>query len=424
MSQRSGSPHEAPESGEDIREQAVRLVARLEPRINQLARLVVERQRAQVPGFDRLPDDLQDLEAASTARQAIRDFLRCTQGLADAEAEVFRERAAQRAAEGVPLIGLIRSYHVGAEVLTDALCAAARSGEDAALLWLVRRHFRGVNAMVEQVTEAYLLGAADQQAAGRELAAALIRGDAPQEVAARYGLPLEPGYLVLSVRSPTPQEPVAARRLLHQVLGRLAPTAAGRALSLPDEQGGHILLPLGTPHADLVRHLSTGLPRPAIAGAALAATPQDVPAAAEQARRIAAIARTPGVHRLQDVLLDYHLAGSKDSAAELSALLDPLDRHAGLVETVAAFLDCDLDRRRTAQALNVHPNTVDNRLARAAQLTGLDPHTTHGVQHFGAALTLRRLAEGSTTGRIPGSAVETNWPDGGQGMLPWGPAGG
>ncbi|MFE9144968.1 helix-turn-helix domain-containing protein [Streptomyces tubercidicus] len=63
--------------------------------------------------------------------------------------------------------------------------------------------------------------------------------------------------------------------------------------------------------------------------------------------------------------------------------------------SVAAFLDCDLDRRRTAQALNVHPNTVDNRLARAAQLTGLDPHTTHGVQLFGAALTLRRLAEGS-----------------------------
>ncbi|MCZ1005574.1 helix-turn-helix domain-containing protein [Streptomyces lydicus] len=95
------------------------------------------------------------------------------------------------------------------------------------------------------------------------------------------------------------------------------------------------------------------------------------------------------------MLLDYHLAGSKDSAAELAALLDPLDGHAGLVEAVAAFLDCDLDRRRTAQALNVHPNTVDNRLARAAQLTGLDPHTTHGVQLFGAALTLRRLAEGT-----------------------------
>lgn len=221
----------------------MRLAARLEPRINQLARLVIERQRAKVPGFDRLPGDMQDLEVASTARQAIRSVLRCTQSLADSEAEVFRERAAQRAAEGVALVGLLRSYHVGAEALTDALCAAARPGEEAALLWLVRHQFRTVNAMVEQVTEAYLMEMADHQRAGRELAAALVRGDAPQEVAARCGLPLEPGYLVLSVRAPVLQEPVAARRLLHQVLSRLAPSAEGRELSLPDDQGGHILLP-------------------------------------------------------------------------------------------------------------------------------------------------------------------------------------
>ncbi|WP_414503980.1 PucR family transcriptional regulator [Streptomyces sp. NEAU-L66] len=402
MSQRSAPPPQASEPGEDIREQVVRMAARLEPGINQLARLVVERQRAEVPGFARLPGDMQDLEIASAARHTIRGFLRSAQGLADTDAEVLRERAIQRASEGVHLTGLLRGYHVATEVVTDALCAAARPGEEAALLWLTRRLFTTVNSLVEQATEAYLLGMAGQQEAKRELAAALLRGDAPQEVAARCGLPLEPGYLVLSVRAPVPQEPVAARRLLHQVLVRLAPAADGRVLSLPNEQGGHILLPLGTPHADLVGHLSTGPSRPVIAGAALAATPGDVPAAAEQAHRIAAIARTPGVHRLQDVLLDYHLAGSKDSAAELAALLDPLDGHAGLVEAVAAFLDCDLDRRRTAQALRVHPNTVDNRLARAAQLTGLDPHTTHGVQLFGAALTLRRLAEGSATGFLPG----------------------
>lgn len=379
------------------------MAARLEPRINQLARLVVERQRAEVPGFDRLPGDMQDLEIASAARHTFRGFLRGVQGLADTDAEVLRERAIQRASEGVHLTGLLRAYHVGAEVVADALRAAARPGEEAALLWLTRRLFTTVNSLVEQGTEAYLLGLADQQEAKRELAAALLRGDAPQEVAARCGLPLEPGYLVLSVRAPVPhQEPVAARRLLHQVLVRLAPAADGRVLSLPNEQGGHILLPLGTPHADLVRDLSTGLSRPVVAGAALAAKPEDVPAAAGQAHRIAAIARTPGVHRLQDVLLDYHLAGSKDSAAELAALLDPLDGHAGLVEAVAAFLDCDLDRRRTAQALSVHPNTVDNRLTRAAQLTGLDPHTTRGVQLFGAALTLRRLAGGSTSGLLPG----------------------
>ncbi|WAU16093.1 hypothetical protein STRTU_006869 [Streptomyces tubercidicus] len=244
MSQRSASPSEVPEPDEDIREQVVGLAARLEVRINQLARLVVERQRAEVPGFDGLPGDMQDLEIASAARHTIRGFLRGVQGLADSDAEVLRERAIQRASEGVHLTGLLRAYHVATEVVMDALGAAARPGEEAALLWLTRRLITTVNSLVEEGTEAYLLGLADQQAAKRELAAALLGGDAPQEVAARCGLPLEPGYLVLSVRAPVPQEPVAARRLLHQVLVRLTPAADGRALSrrLPR------LRPRPTPH--------------------------------------------------------------------------------------------------------------------------------------------------------------------------------
>ncbi|MEV8561430.1 helix-turn-helix domain-containing protein [Streptomyces sp. NPDC051917] len=73
-------------------------------------------------------------------------------------------------------------------------------------------------------------------------------------------------------------------------------------------------------------------------------------------------------------------------------LLEPLDSQPGLTATVAAFLDCDFDRRRTAQTLDVHLNTVDNRLARVTELTGVDPHTARGVQLFGVALTLHRIA--------------------------------
>ncbi len=61
-----------------------------------------------------------------------------------------------------------------------------------------------------------------------------------------------------------------------------------------------------------------------------------------------------------------------------------------------AFLDGDSDRRRTAESLGVHPDTVDNRLTRALELTGVDPRTTRGVQLCSAALTLRPA---SRTGR-------------------------
>ncbi|MGW2648389.1 PucR family transcriptional regulator [Streptomyces sp. NPDC001393] len=375
-----------------VRDGAIRLAARLEPRVNQLARAVVERQRAEVPGFDLLPGEMRDVEIAATARHAIRGFLRHVQGMPDIDVGVFRERAAERAEEGLPLVQLLRGYHVGAEVLLDALSESARPGEEAALQSLTRMQLRALQATVENVTEAYLAGLADQQGAARELARALIRGDEPEEVAARYGLSLESGYLVLSVRAPDPHTPLAARRLLRRVLARLAPPAEGRVLSLPDERGGWVLLPSRTALDAVAGRLSSRLPSAPIVGAATAGTPEEVPAAAERARRIAAVADTPGVHRLRDVLLDYQVAAAADSAPELDALLEPLDRQPGLTATVAAFLDCDFDRRRTAQALDVHPNTVDNRLARVAELTGVDPRTARGVQLFGAALTLHRIA--------------------------------
>ncbi|AOR30884.1 hypothetical protein BFF78_07305 [Streptomyces fodineus] len=374
------------------RDGAMRLAARLEPRVNQLARAVVERQRTEVPGFDLLPGEMRDVEIAATARHAIRGFLRHAQGLPDTGNAVLRERAAQRAEEGLPLVQLLRGYHVGAEVLLDALSESARPGEEAALQSLTRMQLTALQATVENITEAYLACLADQQGAARQLARALIRGDEPEEVAARYGLSLESGYLVLSVRAPEPRTPLAARRLLRRTLARLAPLAQGRVLSLPDERGGCLLLPSRTALDAVAGRLSSRVPTAPIVGAATADTPEEVPAAAERARRIAAVADKPGLYRLRDVLLDYHLSGAADSATELGALLEPLDRRPGLTATVAAFLDCDFDRRRTAQALDVHPNTVDNRLARVTELTGIDPHTARGVQLFGAALALHRLA--------------------------------
>ncbi|MEU4038955.1 PucR family transcriptional regulator [Streptomyces collinus] len=374
------------------RDGAIRLAARLEPRVNHLARVIVKRQRAEIPGFDLLPEEMRDVEIAATARHAIRGFLRHVRGLPDIDIGVFRERAAERAEEGLPLVQLLRGYHLGAEVVLDTLSELARPGEQAALQSLTRIQLRALQAVVENVTEAYLTGLADQQGAVRELARALLRGERPAEVAARHGLSLESGYLVLSLRTPEPQTPLAARRLLRRALARLAPLAEGRVLSLPEDYGGCVLLPSRIALDAVAEQLSSRRPPAPVVGAATADSPEGVPAAAERARRIAAVADTPGLHRLRDVLLEYHVAAATDSAPELGALLEPLAGQPGLTATVAAFLDCDFDRRRTAQALDVHPNTVDNRLSRVTELTGIDPRTARGVQLLGAALTLHRVA--------------------------------
>ncbi|MGY1752010.1 PucR family transcriptional regulator [Blastococcus sp. SYSU D01042] len=370
--------------------QAAALAARLVPQVPRLARRVVDRIRAEVPGFDQLPQDVQDVEVAGTARAAIRAFLQHAQGLPGGSGGLSRQRAVQRAEEGVPLAALVQTYALGAEVVVDALTEAAGPGEEAALQRLTREQMRAVGAAVAQVTEAYVAGAADQHVAVRELTWALVRGERPDEVAARYGLPLESGYLVLRVRAAPGGDPGAGRTALRRVLAQVAPRADGRALSLRDDAGGFVLLPPHVDVGDLARRLPPGDAGPVV-GVASAAAPAEVPAAARRADRVAAVAGRPGVHRLADVLLEYHLGQPVDSAVEVAAVLDPLAGRVELLGTLAAFLDADLDRRRTAQALGVHANTVDNRLNRVAALTGLDPRTTRGLQLLGAALVVRRV---------------------------------
>ena len=233
--------------------QVAALAARLVPQVPRLARRVVERIRAEVPGFDRLPSEVQDVEVAATARAAIRAFLEHAQGLPGRDTGLSRRRAVQRAEEGVPLAALVQTYSVGAEVVVDALAEAAVPGEEAALLRLTREQLRAVGAAVTQVTEAYLTGADGQHVAVRELTWALLRGEGPEDVAARYGLPLESGYLVLRVRGTVDGDPTAARSALRWVLAHAAPRADGRALSLRDDLGGFVLLPASFPVEELVR---------------------------------------------------------------------------------------------------------------------------------------------------------------------------
>jgi DNA-binding PucR family transcriptional regulator len=49
-----------------------------------------------------------------------------------------------------------------------------------------------------------------------------------------------------------------------------------------------------------------------------------------------------------------------------------LIRRPELLQTLRTYLETGRDRRRTAQLLHLHPNSVDNRLRRCADLSGLD----------------------------------------------------
>jgi len=77
-------------------------------------------------------------------------------------------------------------------------------------------------------------------------------------------------------------------------------------------------------------------------------------------------------------------------------VLGPLEsyrdsRSTNLVATLATFVECDLDRRRAAARLHVHPNTLDYRLRRIAELADLDLGRPQDITTVTLALTQREL---------------------------------
>ncbi|MFE0175206.1 PucR family transcriptional regulator [Streptomyces sp. NPDC059002] len=378
------------------------IAARCEPRVNALARRMTQDAFARLRGYDELPSDVKDVEIAATARHGLRLFLDRVAAPADApgDYEYFRERAAQRADEGMPLRLLLSTHILGTQVLWRALRDVTLRGEESGLAELSDYLFTAQERIVAAVTETYL----DEQAAivaerreeRRSLARALLEG-APVATAEAGGF--GGGAVVLFLRLPGeggPGLPVAVRRLVRRVQAALDRAFGVGVPTLLDGAGGHALVPgaLDVPDeltASLREFCGPGLR----IGVADAGSFAEIPEAARTAEEVVRVARAcgrpPGLHRLDDVLLEYHLSRPSAGSERIAALLEPVDGRPELTETLRAYLELGQDRRATGRRLSLHPNTVDNRLARVASLTGLDLTSSHGTALALAALLLREV---------------------------------
>ena len=91
---------------------------------------------------------------------------------------------------------------------------------------------------------------------------------------------------------------------------------------------------------------------------------------AQLVRRLRLPARS---YRMEDLALEYQLTRGGAGRDSLINLLKPLDGNPELLQTLSIHLANGQHRQRTASALGLHTNTVDNRIKRIATLTGLDP---------------------------------------------------
>ncbi|MFF7972694.1 PucR family transcriptional regulator ligand-binding domain-containing protein [Streptomyces sp. NPDC007905] len=204
-----------------------------------------------------------------------------------------------------------------------------------------------------------LLTGEHQSGAGAARSCALVRlllGAPPEEVASLLG---DGSWVVVHAR-PEGRPPDA-----------MAASALGAAL--------------GSPLVDLARDVVRVLvpagrepvPQPGwTLGVSAAAGPREWPAADTQAARALARARATRAplvrHGARPGLED--LVSRADAEAHARALLAPLAAQPALAETLRAWLSLHGSWDRTAVALDVHRNTVRQRIARCAALleTGLD----------------------------------------------------
>ncbi|WP_157126148.1 PucR family transcriptional regulator [Nocardia mikamii] len=313
------------------------------------------------------------------------------------------------ARDGIPIDTILRLVHDGVRLALDLVrrSAVTRIGPAG----IRRRPIDGdvvldlLNTITSTVAGAYAshLHTADHQHAARALATALLEGRPTSALIRHGGIDIADEYWVLAVTvlrfpdSPAfrADSDVLALAPLRRVRAELADRFDGAALDVLSLDGGTVLIPASLAEdagldllvADLAR--TAGVP---IAAAVTRAETTGIPAAADRAHELLDLAARlgmTGLHRFDDLALEYQLTRPGPGLDQLTALLDPLDDHPELLSTLRCFIANDQSRKRTANRLHLHPNSVDYRLKRIAQLTGLDVSRSTGLWYLRSALIAR-----------------------------------
>ncbi|MEV0248391.1 helix-turn-helix domain-containing protein [Nocardia sp. NPDC050712] len=299
---------------------------------------------------------------------------------------------------------------LGLDRLQQLVHQGYRSGSDRAYLrealteadaGVMRRHLDILESLHVRLTRAYTrqlpAPTNSHHAATRNLAVALLRGELAGPLARHCGIAISARYHLVAVGFTRPRtRDTATPTLAVRIDAALTERCGTRALSIIGEDGGTLLIP-----HDLVEDAELGALvselAPSMIAVAVVAEPADLPAAGKQAHELLDTAMslriTPGMYRISDLGLYFQLTRPGPARDVLRALLEPLDDHPELLQTLSVHLATDFNRQRTAGQLHVHPNTLDYRLKRIHLITGCDPTTAAGLWRLRSAMVVRSYTE-------------------------------
>jgi sugar diacid utilization regulator len=412
-------------------EDAVRAIAgRLLARGDELARSMVERYREEIADY-RMADEeflFEDVQKVTHANltAAIAALLGDTGPSEKALADT-RAGAARRVRQGISLESFLHAARMFGLILWENVLEEAdpdQPGEREAALEIAAAVMAHVDLMSTAAANGYLNEVqsiwTDREVVRRDLLEDLISGrgdsDHVRRLAHTLRLPLADRYVVIVVcgddapAQETPDQPLAARVALRRIVeaarSRLKPAHACLLVGMRQGEVVALYPVTGPPDSERVKEHAQDL--------ASALADQDVSvgvggnqpgiaAVADsyaEAKDAAAIARTAGVRGrpviFDDVLIDHLLRSSPHGDRIIDGTLRPLidydaRRQADLVATLRAYVQSAFNLTKSAELLNVHPNTVVYRLRRIRELSGRDPQVADDLLLLFLGLKLLEL---------------------------------
>ncbi|MEV0359980.1 helix-turn-helix domain-containing protein [Nocardia sp. NPDC050697] len=365
-------------------------------------------------------------EAAEVIRGCLELVAVALQGGPTVEVpERLRSRIGDWAAEGVDLEAVQHATHLGFRFVLDLLGRRATGADSRAMVVAGQRLAEVLDRLVTAFTGSYLREVRAQGTArddaGGQLASALIAGDAGPALLRGSGFPPADAYAVVALGVATEtladravRDEREARRRLRRMRLELAARRGGTPPALLGPEGGTVLLAedrlADAPAAELLGGLqrAAGVP---LLGTVVHALTGEVPAATRDAHELLDLAqrlhRPAGLYRMADLAVEYQITRPGPGRRRLAAVLDPLREQPELLNTLVVHLRNDRNRQRTSRALHIHANTIDHRMRRIHQHTGLDPMNLDGLWYLRAAIVAHAYETGAAPVELPELPVAT-----------------
>jgi hypothetical protein len=388
------------------------LRARMVRRLPELAELTLANLQRRLPAFAELPPEViaaQVLHPVQRNLDLVARLLAEARPPEEADLGELLQSVARRAEERVPLANILGAYYAGIETSWHELTALAEPGEARELGEIGDEIMAILSVMTLAVTETYVETATamtgrERDARARLMTAILANEDTDED----WG---EAGLVrwrerTVAVWRNHPKRPrdaatteVTARRLARDVRQAVEDRWGAASIVSFSSNSGVLLLPGRVDPEPIGEALGGVLRGKWYIGHAQAADGPGTGAAHSAAESCADVPERldypSGVYGLKQLLTEVQATRPGPARAALLEVLVGLEDHADLLATLAAHIEEGGRRTETAKRLHIHPNTLDYRLRRIRELTGVDPVERDGAQLLRSAMIARTYVTGA-----------------------------